>query len=129
MITALHQPRLAYHVLRLSVAGMMLMHGIAKLVKGVGGIENLLAARGLPEELAYGVYLGEVVAPVLVIANIWVQISALTMVVVMVFAIGLAHAGEIFTLRSTGAWGIELQALFLFGSLAVALLARPGRRG
>ena len=28
-----------------------------------------------------------------------------------------------------GAWAIELQALFLVGSLAVALMARPGSRG
>lgn len=129
MLTALHQPRLAYHVLRLSLAGMMLMHGIAKLMKGIGGIENMLEAKGLPGWLAYGVYLGEVVAPVLAIANVWVQAAALVMAVNMVFAIGLAHMGDIFTLRSTGAWGIEPQALFLFGSIALALLARPGQRG
>ena len=129
MITALHQPRLAYHLLRLSLAAMMLMHGIAKLVNGIGGIQNLVAARGLPPAVAYGVYLGEVVAPVLVLANLWVQPAAFVMAVNMVFAIALAHAGDMLTLRRTGAWGIEGQALFLFGSLAVTLLARPGQRG
>lgn len=129
MITALHQPRLAYHLLRLSVAAMMLMHGISKLVNGIGGIESMVSARGLPPALAYGVYLGEVVAPVLLIANLWVQPAALVMAVNMVFAIALVHAGDVLTLRRTGAWGIEGQALFLFGSIAVMLLARPGQRG
>jgi putative oxidoreductase len=129
MLTALHQPRLGYHVLRLSLAGMMLMHGISKLIRGVDGIEGMLSARGLPAWLAYGVYLGEVVAPVLAIANVWVQAAGIVMAVNMVFAVLLVHAGDIFTLKSSGAWGIEVQALFLFGSVALALLARPGQRG
>jgi putative oxidoreductase len=129
MLTAFHQPRLGYHVLRLSVAGMMLMHGISKLIRGVDGIEGMLSARGLPAWLAYGVYLGEVVAPVLAIANVWVQAAGIVMAVNMVFAILLVHAGDIFTLKNSGAWGVEVQALFLFGSVALALLARPGQRG
>jgi putative oxidoreductase len=128
MLTALHQPRAAYHLLRLSVAGMMLFHGISKVLNGIGGIEARVVASGLPAPLAYGVYIGEVVAPLLVIANFWVQGAALVMAVNMVFAIALAHAGDVFALRR-GAWAIELQALFLFGSVAVALLARPGSRG
>jgi putative oxidoreductase len=128
MLTALHQPRAAYHLLRLSVAGMMLFHGISKVLNGIGGIESRVVASGMPAFVAYGVYLGEVVAPLLLIANVWVQGAAIVMAVNMLFAIGLAHAGDVFALRR-GAWAIELQALFLVGSVAVALLARPGSRG
>jgi putative oxidoreductase len=128
MLTVLHQPRAAYHLLRLSVAGMILLHGISKVLNGIGGIEARVVASGLPAPVAYLVYVGEVVAPLLVIANFWVQGAALVMAVNMVFAIALAHAGDVFALRR-GAWAIELQALFLFGSAAVALLARPGSRG
>ena len=107
---------------------MMLFHGLSKVLNGIDGITSRVVASGLPAPVAYGVYIGEVLAPLLMIANVWVQGAALVMVVNMLFAIGLAHAGDIFALRR-GAWAIELQALFLFGSLAVALLARPGSRG
>jgi len=128
MLTALHQPRAAYHLLRLSVAAMMLLHGISKVLHGIGGIEARVVSHGFPAWLAYGVYVGEVLAPLLLIANVWVQGAAIVMAVNMVFAIFLAHAGDVFALRR-GAWAIELQALFLVGSLAVALMARPGSRG
>jgi len=128
MLTALHQPRAAYHLLRLSVAGMMLFHGISKVLHGIGGIEARVVSHGLPAWLAHGVYVGEVLAPLLLIANVWVQGAAIVMAVNMLFAIFLAHAGDVFALRR-GAWAIELQALFLVGSVAVALMARPGSRG
>ena len=128
MLTALHQPRAAYHLLRLSVAAMMLLHGISKVLHGIGGIEARVVSHGFPAWLAYGVYVGEVLAPLLLIANVWVQGAAIVMAVNMLFAIFLAHAGDVFALRR-GAWAIELQALFLVGSLAVALMARPGSRG
>jgi putative oxidoreductase len=129
MLTVLHQPRLAYHVLRLSVAGMLLMHGISKLVNGIGGIESRVVSAGLPAPLAYGVLVGEIVAPLLVIAGFWVQPAAIVMAVNMVFAVFLAHAGDVFRLGRGGGWAIELQALFLSGSIAIALMARPGTRG
>jgi len=128
MLTALHQPRAAYHLLRLSVAAMMLLHGISKVLHGIGGIEARVVSHGFPAWLAYGVYVGEVLAPLLLLANFWVQGAAIVMAVNMLFAIFLAHAGDVFALRR-GAWAIELQALFLVGSVAVALLARPGSRG
>jgi putative oxidoreductase len=125
----LRRPRLGYHVLRLSVAGMMLMHGIAKLLRGIAGIEQRVAATGLPGELGYAVFLGEVVGPVLVISGFWVQLGALLMAANMIAAILLAHPHDVLALGRSGGWAIELQALFLFGSIAIALLAKPGKRG
>lgn len=115
-------------VLRLTVGGLTLMHGIAKLRSGVGGIAQMLQGVGLPAELAYGVYLGEVVAPLLVIAGFYSRLAALVIVVNMVFAIGLVHMGDLFRVTRTGGWGIELQAFFLLTALGVALVG-PGRFG
>ena len=98
-----------------------------KLLNGVGGIERMLTANGVPGWVAYGAYIGEVVAPLLVIANRFVGPAALVMAVNMLFAISLAHANDVLTLGKSGGWGIELQALFLFGSVAIALLAPPSR--
>ena len=35
-------------LLRLAVGGLVLLHGVAKLRNGLGGIEGMLEARGLP---------------------------------------------------------------------------------
>ncbi len=45
-------------LLRLAVGGLMLFHGIHKLIDGVDGISGMLAAQGLPGFIAYGVLVG-----------------------------------------------------------------------
>ena len=123
--SAFHQPDAGFFVLRWAVAGLMLFHGIAKVLHGVAPIEGMLAGMGLPTFIAYGVLLGEVVAPLLVLANVLVVPAALVMAVNMVVAVALAHTTQIFTLGKTGGWALELQGLYFFGSVAIALLAPP----
>jgi len=113
-------------ILRLTVGVLMLLHGVAKISAGVGGIGRMLQGAGLPAELAYAVYVGEVLAPVLVILGFYARIGALVMVVNMLFAIGLVHTKDVFLLTKTGGWAIELQAFFLLTALVVALIG-PGR--
>jgi putative oxidoreductase len=113
-------------VLRLTVGILILLHGIAKVTGGVGGISNMLASVGLPAALAYGVYIGEVLAPLLLIIGLYSRIAALVIVVNMLFAIGLVHMDDIVRLTKTGGWALELQAMFLLTSLALALIG-PGR--
>jgi putative oxidoreductase len=109
-------------LLRLVVGGLMLLHGIAKLTNGVDGIEGMLEKHGLPAVLAYGAYVGEVVAPLFVMIGLFTRPAALAMAVNMLFAIGLAHANDIFKLGPQGGWALELQGFYLFGALAIALL-------
>jgi putative oxidoreductase len=113
-------------ILRLTVAILLLLHGVAKILGGVGGISGMLQGIGLPGELAYGVYVGEVAAPLLVIVGFYARIAALVMALNMVAAVYLAHLEDIFALGRGGGWAIELQAFFLFTALAVALIG-PGR--
>jgi len=113
-------------ILRLTVAVLLLLHGVAKILGGVGGISGMLQDVGLPGELAYGVYVGEVAAPLLVIIGLYARIAALVMALNMVAAVYLAHLEDIFALGRGGGWAIELQAFFLFTALAVALIG-PGR--
>lgn len=128
LLNALHHPRAGFLILRWSVAGLMLFHGVAKLFKGVGGIEGMVTAMGLPAFVAYGVFFGEVLAPLLVIVGVFVGPAALVMAINMLFAIALAHSGDLFLLGKSGGWALELQGLFLFGSLAIALMAAPSKR-
>ena len=113
-------------VLRVVVAGLMLLHGVAKLRHGIGFIASTVHEHGLPTAFAYGVYLGEVVGPVLVLAGVLTRAGAALEAFDMLVAIWLSHSGQIFSLNKAGGWSLELQALYLFGALAVVLLG-PGR--
>lgn len=108
--------------LRLTIGILMLLHGIAKLTGGIGGIEGMLVARGIPAFVAWGVYVGEVLAPALLIVGVYTRLAALVVAINMLFAIALAHTSQVWQLSNNGGWAIELQGLFLFGALAVALL-------
>ena len=66
-------------ILRLSVGVMMLLHGISKLFNGLGGIQSILASNNMPEFLSYGVLIGEVVAPILIIVGLKTRLSAAVM--------------------------------------------------
>lgn len=113
-------------ILRLSLGVLILLHGIAKLLHGIGFISGAVTAAGLPSFVAYGVYVGEVIAPLMVILGWYSRLGAALIAVNMLFAIGLAHKAQLFQLSQTGGWALELQGMFLFAAIAVALLG-PGR--
>lgn len=109
-------------VLRVGIGATMLFHGIAKATHGVGFIEGMLVAKGLPAFLAYGVYVGEIIAPLMLIVGFQTRIAGLIVAFNMFVAILLVHTKDIFTITEHGAWGIELPMLYLVGGLAVALI-------
>lgn len=109
-------------ILRLALGVLMLLHGMSKLINGVDGIVGMVTGFGLPAAIAYGVYLGEVIGPLLVIVGLYTRAGALLIAGNMLFALLLAHRAELFTLAPTGGWALELQAMFLFGAVAVLLL-------
>ena len=109
-------------LLRLIIGLLILFHGTAKIATGPGQIMQMLQAHGLPGFLAWGVYLGEVVAPLLVIVGVWTRAAASVMAINMLVAIGLVHLGDVFKLSPQGGWALELQGLYLMGAVAIALL-------
>lgn len=114
-------------ILRVTLGILILLHGIAKIRSGIDPIGGMLEASGLPAFLKYGVYVGEVVAPLLVIGGYYARIGAWLIAVNMLFAIGLAHWGEVFALDpGSGALVLEKQYMFMFSAIALALMG-PGR--
>ena len=113
-------------ILRLALGGMVLLHDIAKLSGGIDFITHSVTSAGLPAFFAYGVYVGEVVAPLLVIAGFYSRIGAAIIGVNMLFAFGLVHGAELFARNQTGGWALELQGMFLFTAIAMALIG-PGK--
>lgn len=113
---------LAKLILRLAIGGMMLFHGISKIQNGIGGIEAMLVAKSLPSFLAYGVYVGEIVAPLLLLIGLFTRLSAFVFAFNMAVAVGLAHDTDFLSLTEHGGYALELQALYFFGALAILLL-------
>jgi putative oxidoreductase len=113
-------------VLRLALGILILFHGVSKLKGGLGGMVGMVSAAGLPSFFAYGVYIGEVIAPILVIIGWYSRIGAALISVNMLFAIGLVHMSQFTSLADTGGWALELQGMFLFTAIALALIG-PGR--
>jgi putative oxidoreductase len=109
-------------VLRVVLAVLLLFHGVSKLVGGVGFITGMLEKMGLPGAIGYLVYIGEVIAPLLILFGVWTRAAALVVAANMVVAVLLVHTSEFFTMSKTGGWALELQGMFFFTALAVALL-------
>ncbi|MFW5773441.1 MAG: DoxX family protein [Tangfeifania sp.] len=106
-------------ILRLTLGILMILHGYSKIINGVGGIENNLIEKGLPGFIAYGVYVGEVIAPLMMIVGFRTRLAALILAFNMLVAAVLAHPSQIFTLTERGIYSLETLALFLFGGLAL----------
>ena len=109
-------------VLRVALAAMLLFHGVAKLSGGIGFVADMLAKAGLPAVFGYGVYIGEVIAPLLILFGLFTRPAALVVAINMIVAVLLAHTSQFFTLNETGGWALELQGMFFFAAVAVALL-------
>lgn len=122
----MNNPDVGKLILRLSLGIMMLFHGIAKLNHGVSGIIGMLEAHGLPGFFAYGVFIGEILAPLMVLVGMQMRVGAVLIVVNMLFAIGLAHGNEMLALSRHGGWAIELQMFYLLTALALVFLG-PGK--
>jgi putative oxidoreductase len=113
-------------ILRITLGVLILLHGISKLRGGIGWLDGMLADAGLPVFFKYGVYVGEVLAPLAVIAGFYARIGAWLIAVNMLFALGLAHGAELLELNESGALVLETQYMFFFSAIALALIG-PGR--
>lgn len=107
---------------RLSIGILILLHGLGNLGSNYSFIKGLLNGFGIPEFLAYLVFIGEIVAPVLIIIGWKARLASLVLAFNMLIAILMAHLADIFTLNQFGGWGIELQGLYLFGAIVIFLL-------
>lgn len=109
-------------VLRVALAIILLFHGYSKIVGGIGFVGDMLAKAGAPAALGYLVYIGEVVAPLMILLGVLTRPAALVVAVNMLVAVLLVHTSQFFSLNETGGWALELQGMFFVAALAIALL-------
>lgn len=114
-------------LLRLTVGGLMLFHGVAKAMGGYVFIGGMLEAIGLPAFIAWFAVAAELIGSVMIMAGIWTRCAAVVMMGNMAVAILMAHMGQIFSVDpATGGWVIELPMFYLLAS-AVLVLTGGGK--
>lgn len=109
-------------LLRLTFGILMLFHGVAKINHGVDWISQILESKGLPGFIAYGVFVGEVLTPVLIIVGVYTRLAALIYSFNILFATLLVGLDKFFTITKVGAWGLETEALYFLGGVCILLI-------
>jgi putative oxidoreductase len=109
-------------LLRLTLGLLILLHGISKIRGGPGFVLDVVEKAGLPEPFGYLVYVGEVLAPLLVVLGLWTRAAALVIAINTIVAILLVHTGQLLQMSPEGGWALELQGLYLVVPIAIALL-------
>lgn len=109
----------AYLIFRLTLGVLLLFHGVANTFSGFAFIISVMQGAGLPEFFAYGAFLGEIIAPILIIVGFRARLAGLVLAFNMLIATLTVHTGDIFTLNQFGAWAIELQLFYFLGGIAV----------
>lgn len=109
-------------LLRLAIGGLMLIHGLNKLLYGNESVNNILMSVGIPELFSFGVFIGEVIGPIMLIVGYKVRVGAAFVALNMLVAILLVHASQLAQVNELGGWMIELNALYLLGALTIIFL-------
>ncbi|WP_299780916.1 DoxX family protein [uncultured Formosa sp.] len=112
-------------VLRVAIAGLMLFHGIAKL-SNLEGIKHMLTEVGIPSVLAYGVFITELMAPILIIIGFRTRLASIVFFLGMITAMLLAHSEHILAVSETGGLQVELLLLYALGALVI-FFTGPGK--
>ena len=110
-------------ILRVTIGGLLLIHGISKVRNGIDWLPAALAAKNLPEILKWGVYVGELLAPVLVVLGLFTRPAAFLILVNMAMAVYIKKMDTVGGLGPKGGgWSLELEALYGLGALAIMFL-------
>lgn len=107
-------------LLRVAFSGMLLTHGIPKLLKMLSGDFGFADPIGIgePASLVLAI-LGEVIFPILVIIGFKTRWSVLPLIITMLVAAFVHHANDSFGTK-------ELPILYLIAFVSIALLG-PGK--
>lgn len=114
-----HSDDLAKLLLRLFTGWVLLPFGIDYAKDGLDFIFGILKDNGLPSFLAYGVFLGEIIGPILVLIGWKSRIGGLLIAFNMLASVLLVHRAQIFEYNEFGGWTIALNVMLLMGGLAI----------
>ncbi|GGK34253.1 GntR family transcriptional regulator [Yeosuana aromativorans] len=106
-------------LLRISIAFTMLIYGISKLNFGIEYINGLLEQYGLPTFLGYGVFVGEFIAPILIIIGYRTKLAGLAFAINCFVAILMDRLPDVLSLNDHGGWSIGLIFIYMMFGIAM----------
>jgi len=114
-------------ILSVGVGILLLFYGVDKLINGIDFIVNILKTHHVPypEYVAYAVYIGEIIAPLMLIMGRYVPLAGALIVLDMLAAIFLVHQDHLFEISESGAWSIETPMLYLLIGVVLASTYKP----
>lgn len=112
---------LGIFILRLAIPFTMLIYGINKVIDGTGFIGSLLEQYGLPKIMANGIFVGEIVAPLMLMIGFRTRLAGLIFSFNCFMAIVMAQSQNIFKLNEFGGWSIDLLFIYLIAGIVFYL--------
>ncbi|MGB0866289.1 MAG: DoxX family protein [Granulosicoccaceae bacterium] len=111
-------------VLRLAVGILLLLHGMAKIQSPeiVQTFAPKLDSLEFPTFFAWFSLVGELVAPILLIAGVFSRIAGVLIAIQMMLVMVIGNFSELLSFQETGGYMLELQALYLLAGVSVACL-------
>jgi doxX len=109
--------------IRLGLGICLFMHGFGKILHGLSGVKGILVNAGLPGFLAYFSYLGEVLAPIMLIIGFCSRVGAIlvlgTSITILYSYYGFAN---LFALNEVNGFKSELIYLYIAISLCILFI-------
>ncbi len=92
------------------------------MTRGVGFISAMLESHGVPGAVAYLAYVGEILAPLLIIVGFYTRPAACIIAINLVAAVWMVHSTQVLSIGKNGGLVLELEYIYLFTAIAIALL-------
>lgn len=115
----LHNYNIGLLFLRIFLGICVLMHGIFKLSNGIDSVKGMLINSGLPGMMSYGVYLGEVLAPLMIIFGVFTRFASLMLFGTSCIIIYIANSHAPFAITQYGGFVGEIVYLYVGGALCL----------
>jgi putative oxidoreductase len=108
--------------IRIYVAFMLLFHGVHKVLNGIDFIFPLVAKVGWPSYVAYGVYAGEIVAPLMLLVGFFPRVAAGLIVFTLGCCIYLTHMEALLKIDQMGGWAMEPDMTYIFPCVLLIII-------
>lgn len=103
---------------RIAIGFPMSVYGVNKLIHGIGFIEDMMTMHGLPSFFAYGVFAGEIIAPIMLMIGFRTRLAGLIFAANCFTATILAQTSNIFKLNEFGGWALELLVIYMLVAIS-----------
>jgi putative oxidoreductase len=107
-------------IIRIGISFTMLIYGITKLIYGIDFINDVFTQHGLPSFFGYGIFIGEIIAPILIILGFRTKLAGLVFAINCLAAILMVQLPNLLKLNEFGGWAIG--PIFIYMIFGVALI-------